>query len=204
MKNRILSRIAILGLATLLFSSCAKVPQAEIDAANEAIELAKSAGADVYIHDSFVALQDSLNSVMVSIEAEKSKFFRNYASAKEHLAGVTQYAGEVKQQAENRKEELKVEIQNTIAEVKTLVESNRKLILEAPKGKEGTSALEAIKGEIDAIESSINETSTLFEAGDYLSSLDKAKVALEKSTAINTELTDVIAKYKSNVKGKRS
>ncbi|MEZ5195784.1 MAG: hypothetical protein R2764_05130 [Bacteroidales bacterium] len=71
------------------------------------------------------------------------------------------------------------------------------------KGKEGTSALVAIKGEIDAIETSINETSTLFASGDYLAPLDKANVAKEKAIAINSELTDVIAKYKANVKGKR-
>ena len=204
MKNRLFASIAFLGFTALFLTSCTKVPQAEIDAANAAIELAKSAGADVYVHDNFVALQDSLNNVMVSIESQKSKFIKNYSTAKEHLAGVTNYAGEVKQQAETRKEELKVEIQNTIAEVKALIESNRQLILEAPKGKEGTSALAAIKGEIDAVETSINETNTLFEAGDYITTPDKVKVAKEKATAINTELTDVIAKYKANVKGKKS
>ncbi|MEZ5195783.1 MAG: hypothetical protein R2764_05125 [Bacteroidales bacterium] len=133
MKNRLFASIAFLSLtAIVVLTSCSKVPQVEIDAAKAAIEEAKSAGADVYVHDNFVALQDSLNNIMVSIESENSKFFKNYSTAKEHLAVVTQYAGEVKQQAETRKEELKVEIQSTIAEVKTLIESNRQLILEAP------------------------------------------------------------------------
>ncbi len=203
MKNRFFASIAFLGLITLLLTSCSKVPQTEIDAANAAIEQARTAGADIYVHEEFVLLQDSLNSVMVSIESKKSKFIKNYSTAKEHLTGVTQLAGEVKQQAETRKEKLKLEIQNTIAEVKTLIETNRQLILEAPKGKEGTSALVAIKGEIDGIETLINETSTMFETGDYLATLDKAKAAKEKATSINTELTDVIAKYKANVKSKR-
>jgi len=204
MKNRLFAGIATLGLTALILSSCSKVPQAEIDAANAAIEQAKAAGADVYVHENFVALQDSLNGVMVSIESQKSKFIKNYSTAKEHLVGVTQFAGEVQQQVETRKEELKVEIQNTIAEVKTLIESNRQLILEAPKGKEGTSALMAIKGEIDAVETSINETNTLFETGDYLATLDKVKAAKGKATSINTELSEVIAKYKANLKNKKS
>lgn len=204
MKTRIVASIAFLGMTALILSSCSKVPQAEIDAATAAIDLAKTAGADVYVHDEFVALQDSMNSVMVSIESEGSKFIKTYATAKENLAGVTQFAGEVQQQAETRKEELKIEIQNTIAEVKMLIESNRQLILEAPKGKEGTSALIAIKGEVDAVETSINETSTLFESGDYMSSLDKANAAKEKATAINSELSEVIAKYKANVQSRRS
>ena len=204
MKTRVFASIAILGMTALILTSCSKVPQAEIDAANAAIEVAKTAGADVYVHDNFVALQDSMNSVMVSIESQKSNFIKNYSSAKEGLEGVTQFAGEVKQQADTRKEELKIDIQNTIAEVKTLIESNRQLILEAPRGKEGTSALVAIKGEIDAVESSINETSTLFETGDYMASLTKANAAREKAMSINTELTEVIAKYKANVQSRRS
>jgi len=198
MKNRFFASIAFLGLTTLLLTSCSEVPQTEIDAANAAIEQAKAAGADVYVSENFVALQDSLNGVMVNIESQKSKFIKNYAAAKEQLAGVTQLAGEVEQLAETRKDELKLEIQNTIAEVNIV--TNRQLILEAPKGKEGTSALVVIKGEIDGIETSINETSTMFETGDYLATLDKAKAAKEKATSINTELSDVIAKYKANVK----
>lgn len=204
MKNRFFAIIALLGLTASLLTSCSKIPQAEIDAANAAIEQAKAAGADVYVHENYVALQDSLNGVMVNIESQKSKFIKNYSTTKEHLAGVTQFAGEVKQQAETRKVELKVEIQNIINEVKTLIESNRQLILEAPKGKEGTSALMAIKGEIDAVEAAINETNTLFETGDYLTTLDKGKAAKEKANSINIELSKVIAKYKANVKNKKS
>jgi hypothetical protein len=204
MKHKFFAGIAFLGLTTLVLSGCSKVPQEEIDTATSAIEQAASAGANIYVHEDFIALQDSLNNVMVSIEAQKSKFISNYATAREHLAGVTQFAGEVTQLAETRKEEMKTEIQNTISEVKTLIESNRQLILEAPRGKEGTSALMAIKGEIDAVENTLNETSTLFDSGDYMATLEKAKSAREKAIAINTELTGVIAKYKSNIQGKRS
>ncbi len=204
MKNRFFTGVTILGLTILLCASCAKAPQAEIDAANAAIEQAQTVGADVYVHDGFVALQDSLNGAMVSIDAQKSKFIKNYSTAKTQLASVTELAGDLMQQVETRKGELRLEIQNTISEVKALVESNKQLILEAPRGKEGTTALVAIKGEVDAIEASITETNTLFETGDYMATLDKAKAAREKATAINTELSGVIAKYKSNVKNRRS
>lgn len=201
MKKNLFASIAFLGLTALFFTSCSKVPQAEIDAANVAIDSAKMAGAEVYVHESFVSLQDSLNSVMVSIELQKSKLFKNYSTAKEHLVGVAQYAGEVKTQAITRKEEVKAEVQTTISEVKTLVEQDRQLVTEAPKGKEGASALLAITAEIDAVDSSLVEVNTLFEAGDYLVSLDKVKASKEKATSINAELTEAIEKYKS--KGKK-
>ena len=40
--------------------------------------------------------------------------------------------------------------------------------------------------------------------GEYLASLDKAKIAKEKAGSINAELTGVIAKYKANTQGRRS
>jgi hypothetical protein len=200
MKNKFLKSFAILALSVLVFTSCSKLPQTEIDATNAAIEETKLAGAEIYVHDSYVALQDSLKAVMVTIEAQQSKFIKNYSASKEQLAGLVVYAQQVKLQAETRKEEIKIEAQNTIAEVKALIVTNNQLVLEAPKGKEGTSALLAIKGELSAIETTINEASALLESGEYLPSLDKAKAAKEKATAINTELSEVIAKYKSNVK----
>jgi hypothetical protein len=200
MKSRFFASMAILGLTAIIFAGCSKMPQTEIDAANTAIEQAKLAGADVYVHESFMALQDSMNSVMITLEEQNSKFIKNYAKAKEQLAGVSQYASEVQMEAETRIEEVKTEIQTNIAEVKALIDSNRQLCTEAPKGKEGTSALVAIKAEIDAVEASVNESVIMFEGGEYAAVLDKTNAAKEKSLAINTELTEVIAKYKANVK----
>jgi hypothetical protein len=198
MKIKFLSGLATLGLAAVLFTSCAKLPQAEIDAANAAIEQAKVSGAEIYAKDNFIALKDSMKSVMENIEFENSKFFKSFSIAITDLEGVTQFAEEVKMETITRKEELKAEIQATIAEVKSLLEINNLLILDAPKGKEGTSALVAIKGELAAIETSIQEASAMMESEDYIATLDKAKAAKEKASAINAELLEVIAKYKKN------
>ncbi|MCU4164377.1 hypothetical protein [Carboxylicivirga caseinilyticus] len=201
MKNRFFFGITLVGLSSIILSSCSSVPQAEIDTTKEAIEQAKAAGAEVYVHENFIALQDSMDHVMINVESEKTKLFKNYTAVKEQLANVALYAVEVKNLSEVRKEELNVEIQKTITEVKGLIESNRNLILEAPKGKEGTTALIAIKGEIDAIEISLNDATTQLASGDYIATLDKTKAIKEKASAINTELSEVIAKYN---KGKKS
>ncbi len=198
MKNKFLIGLATLGLSAVLFSSCAKLPQAEVDAANAAIEVAKTAGADIYVHETFVALQDSMNVAMVMIETQKSKLFKKYTPAKEKLVQVATFAGEVKTQSDARKEALRIEADSTIQEVKALLVTNQELVAKAPKGKEGKEALEAIKSELAAIEASNNEAATLLASEQIIPALDKAKAAKEKATAINTELNEVIAK-----KGKR-
>jgi hypothetical protein len=203
MKNKFNSILVTLSISALIFTGCSKLPQEEINAANAAIENAKIAGADVYVPESYIALEDSMSAVMVRIEAQNSKLIKTYSASKEELAGVTKFAEEVIQQTEQRKDSLKMEIQNTIAEVRPLIETNRQLITEAPKGKEGTTALVAIKGELSAIEVSLDQAAGMIESEAYLEIMDKASAAKAKAESINAELTQVIAKYKANVQGKK-
>lgn len=204
MKNKVLKVFGAVALTAVIFSGCSKVPQAEIDAANDAIAEAKAAGADVYVSESFFALEDSVDAVMMRLEAEKSGLFKNYANSKEELLAVTQYAQDVKQQSEVRKQEVKVEIQNLVTEIKTLIEANRQLITEAPRGKEGTSALEAIKEELNLLEANLIDLNQKTEGGELLAALSSARTSKDKAASINSELTEVIAKYKANVKTRRT
>ena len=198
MKTRTLALTAI--AISAIFASCSKLPQAEIDSAKVSVENAQAAGADVYLPDTYIALQDSMNSVMEGVQARKSKMIKNYGDLKVGLAGVTAYAQEVKVQTDAKKEEVKNEITQLLTEVKTLLESNKKLIAEAPKGKEGTTALQAMNNEISAIETSVIEASVMYEQGSYMATLDKVKVAKEKASALNSELQDIMAKYKGKVR----
>lgn len=197
MKNRIFTLLTAIALSSLVLTSCSKAPQAEIDAATAAIEEARTAGAEVYLHDNFVALQDSLNSVIAGIEATNSKMFKNFNDAKAGLANITTMATDLVQQTATRKEEVKVEIQTTIAELKTLVEEDMQLIAKAPRGKEGATAVNAIKEELAAVETAIAEAEAAGQTDD-MAVLDKVKAAKEKATAIKTELEGVIEKYNAS------
>jgi DNA repair exonuclease SbcCD ATPase subunit len=194
MKKKLMFVVMALGVA-VLFSSCGKVPQAEIDAAFAALDSAKTAGADVYLAEDFAALQDSMKAITESVEAQKSKFFASYGDIKAKLASVNEQAVAAVAKTEARKEEVKQEIATLQSEVTTLQTQNNELVAKAPKGKEGKAALEAIKADITLIDTTLGEVGTQAAAGDLMGALDKAKAAKEKAVAINTELNDVIAKY---------
>lgn len=195
MKKKLMIAMTALSMVVLL-SSCGKVPQAEIDAANVAIEAAKTAGADVYVAADFAALTDSMRAVSEGVEAQNGKLFKNFGKVSEQLVVVSQMAADIKTKAEVRKEEVKQEVAALQTEVTGLVAQNNELVTKAPKGKEGAAALEAIKGDIGLIEASMGEVANLVAADQLMPALDKAKAAKEKAVAINTELNDVIAKYK--------
>jgi hypothetical protein len=195
MKNKVLMGFAAVIMVAFL-SSCGKVPQAQIDATNAAITAAKTAEAAVYLPTEFAALQDSMKTVMASIEAQKSKLFKKFGPAKEKLDATLALANKVAANAATKKEEVKKEAGTLLADIKTLLDENKTLITKAPRGKEGAAVLDQIKTEMGTIETSVADAQGLFDKGSFMDALNKVKAAKDRATAINTELKDAIAKVK--------
>lgn len=195
-----MKRNILIGLATLSFvlvlTSCGKVPQTEIDAANAALTEAQTAGADAYLPEQYAAVQDSLNAVLATIETQKSKMFKNFGDAQTKLAAIAVQAKEIAGQVEAKKVEVKTEADTLIAKVKTISMENSALVKKAPKGKEGAAALDLIKADIVTADSTISEASALIVSGEFMKALDKAKAAEEKSLQVNAELKEAIDKTK--------
>ncbi len=198
MKNKILLGFAALTMVAFL-SSCGKVPQEKIDAANAAIEAAKVAEADIYVAAEFTAIQDSMNAVMADIEVQKSKLFKKFGPASAKLDVILGMANQAQANAVTKKEEVKVEVEGLMTEVNTLLEDNKTLMKKAPRGKEGAAVLEQIKNEMTAIEASVAEAKGMYDGGKYMDASNKMKAAKDSATRINTELNEAIAK----VKGKK-
>lgn len=194
-KSKLIVLITAFAIA-VLFSSCASVPQADLDAATATVQTAKDAGADLYIPEAYQALTDSLKSAYEQVEVQKSKWFPNYTKAKALLVVVNQMATDELVLVEARKVELKTETETLLVEVKGLVETNKALVTKAPKGKEGRAALVAITSDIALVEATVTEVEVLLVNGDLILSNDKIKAAKEKATAIKTELETAIDKTK--------
>jgi len=182
--------------AAVLFTSCAKAPQAEIDAAKAALEQAKTAQADMYVEADYLAVQDSLNAVLAEIEVQNSKLFKSFGKSKEKLVVIATQATELVAKTEVRKEEVKTEVAAAQTAVAALLEENNTLVAKAPKGKEGKEAIEAIKLDLAGITTSVAEVDGLLAAGDLLGAQTKVNAAQQKATQINTELKSVLEKAK--------
>ncbi|MBE0661453.1 MAG: hypothetical protein IH597_03210 [Bacteroidales bacterium] len=195
MKRKILFGFASLMMLALL-AGCGKVPQEQIDSANLAIESAKAAEADVYAPTEYAALQNDMNAIMTSIEAENSKTFKNFKEQTTQLTNLTVTADQVKANAAVAKEQVGVEVQELFTVINNLIAENKDLMTKAPKGKEGAAVLEEIRNEMVVIEGAVAEANTLYAEGKYMAARDKVNAAIENVTAINAELNDAIAKVK--------
>ena len=195
MKNKVLMGLAAIAMVAFL-SSCGKVPQTEIDATNAAIAAAQAAEANVYVPAEFTALQDSMNVITAAVETQKSKLFKKFGPIKEKLASTLTLANTVAANAATKKEEVKKEAETLLNDIKAVIEENGKLILKAPKGKEGAAVIEQIKADMVTINTSVADAQALYDKGTYMDALNKIKAAKEKADGINTELKEAIAKVK--------
>lgn len=195
MKNKVLMGLAAIAMVALL-SSCGKVPQTEIDATNAAIAAAQAAEANVYVPAEFTALQDSMNAINAAVETQKSKLFKKFGPIKEKLASLLTLANTTAANAATQKDAVKKQAETLLTDIKAVIEDNGKLLLKAPRGKEGAAVIEQIKADMATINTSVADAQALYDKGTYMDALNKIKAAKEKADGINTELKDAIAKVK--------
>lgn len=199
-RNSILVLLAAIGMIVMI-SSCGKMPQSDIETANAAIDSARTNGADRYLPEQYMALQDSMKAAMDEIESQKAKTFSDYALATQKLNSVATMANELNAQIAVKKAEMAESIKKELGEIKIMLEENKQLIAQAPTGKEGALALKSMQDEMSIIETEVSEAASMFDAGqEYYLIVDKTKAAREKAAAINTELKEVQAKFAKNSK----
>ena len=194
MKNRFFLVVATVA-AVALITSCAKVPQAALDAAKTAIDSAKIAQADVYFPTEFAALNDQLTVINQDIETQKSKTAKDFKVVKTNAEAIALQAGELGGKVEAKKAEVKAEAESMMAGATTLLDEAKALLLKAPKGKEGKAVLEQMKNELTAVETSLADAKTTFDGGtNYVQVVDKVKAATETVNGIIAELKAAIVK----------
>jgi hypothetical protein len=193
MKNKVLMGLAAIAMVVVL-ASCGKVPQAQIDATNAAIEAAKAAEANVYLPAEFAAVQDSMNAVLANIETQKSKLFKKFGDSKAKLDEITNMANQAAAGVAAKKEEVKKEAQTLLTDIKTVIEENTKLIPKLPRGKEGVQVIEQIKADLSGVESAVAEAQGLFDKGSFMDAVNKIKSAKAKADGLNSEIKEALTK----------
>ena len=187
-----------MGFATVVMvvvlSSCGKVPQAQIDATNAAIEAAKAAEVNVYLPDEFAKVQDAMNAALADVETQKSKLFKKFGDVKLKLDEVTNMANQSVTAVAAKKDEVKNQTQTLLNDIKGVIDENTKLVPKLPRGKEGAQVIEQIKADLSSVESAVAEAQGLFTKGAFMDAMNKVKSAKAKADGLNSEIKEALTK----------
>ncbi|OGW01186.1 MAG: hypothetical protein A2889_05715 [Nitrospinae bacterium RIFCSPLOWO2_01_FULL_39_10] len=191
-------------IAVVFVAGCAKPPTEDIDAANSAVESAKSAGAEKYLSDDAKKVSDELSAAMDEVKVQDGKFplFRKYDKAKELLASVKGSAEKLKTDTAAKKEEAKRNAIASMEEANGAIANAKAMLEKAPKGKESKSDIEAMTGDVKGLEDSLPDVQKSIDGEDYEGAVSKAKSIKEKADAVSSQVQQAIEKVEAAKKAK--
>mgnify|MGYP001765340840 CR=1 FL=1 len=181
-------------MLVLAMVGCQKPPQVEIDGAKAALDAARTAEAMDYAPDSLRAAEDATAALDAELKAQEQKFalFRSYKKSKE-LAAAALAAGEkASADAAAGKEEAKQQAQALITDATTALNDAKALLEKAPRGKGTQADIEAMKGDLAGVESSLAEAQNAFNAEKYLDAKSKAEAAKAAAGNVKSAIEQAI------------
>ncbi|MCB9357924.1 MAG: hypothetical protein H6506_02305 [Calditrichaeota bacterium] len=192
-----------LWVAPLLFlAGCAEPPKAEADAANAALQAAKTAEADVYAGQAFTAARDTLNAALAAVKEQDGKFalFRNYDAAKAQLVKASEMANQSGQAAAAEKERIKTELTGMQEQLVAALAAADTALMKAPVGKGNKADIELIKSDLSAARTAFDAAVAEFNQGKYLPARTKFQTVSQRVTNIMNEITTASEKAKGKKK----
>jgi hypothetical protein len=191
------SKVLVFSLmVAFVFTSCAKQPTQQMDAAKAAIEGVAQAKGDIYAKDELKKLNDDLILANDEVTAQSKKFFKKFGKAKEMLAKIVTDADAVKALVPARIDEAKNAAVQAQTEAKAALDEAKALLEKAPKGKGTKADIEAMKADLAGIEISFAYVQVAIDAQDYFGAKDKAVVVKDKAVVIADQVKAAIEKVK--------
>jgi len=119
--------IAFSVVVVLLVTSCAKPPEETIQQAGSALEAAEAAGARKYAPDAWNRANQAMERLNAELSAQDQRFilFRNFKTAGTLAEEATNAANQAKAEADKKKAQLRADVNEMIAEVRSSLRSAR-------------------------------------------------------------------------------
>jgi hypothetical protein len=184
-------------LILLLLNGCPQPPGQQLEAAQKAVDDAKTAGAETYAKDDWMKLEQEFALAKDELAKQEMVFpiFRLYDDVGEMLSTVVEYGGHVAAKASQNKETAKTAALVMEQGAQQVIASANELMAKAPTGKE-RAAIEAIKQNLNGLERGLGEIHQLVEKGAYSGAEAQAKSVKEKGGAVVKEIRQAIEKSK--------
>lgn len=188
-------------IPALMFAGCAKPPEQEMGQANEAMQAATAAQADIYAPAEEAAAKEAMDKAKAEVDMQNAKFvlFRSYSQAKTLYAAAIEASNKSKEAAIVNKETVKNEAMTLIGESKMAVDDAGKALKTAPRGKDTKAEIDAMNADVQSLMGMLPELDDLFAREMYMDARNKAMSVKEKAMQISAD----VAAAREKMKGKR-
>jgi hypothetical protein len=188
------------GALVLLFGTmliaCAEKPIQGTDSALQALQAAKQAGAAEYAPESLRVAEDEYQKAQEEIAVQDDTFLvtRNYDVANAILVKVVADAEKAKTEAIASKQLAKTEAEGSVVLAKTSLEEAKNQLAQAPTGKGTQADLQALRGDLQAAETTLAEIAPIMAMEDYIGVKTKAESVQALAARVNEQVAQAIQK----------
>ena len=185
----------VLALGTMLMA-CAEKPIQGTDSALQALHAAKQAGAEKYAPESLRVAEDEYQKAQEEIAAQDDTFVmtRNYDAANAILVKVVADAEKAKTEAIASKQMVKTEAEGAVVLAKTSLEEAENQLAQAPTGKGTQADLQALRGDLQAAETTFAEIDAIMAMEDFIGVKAKAESVQALAARVNEQVAQAIQK----------
>ena len=185
----------VLALGTMLMA-CAEKPIQGTDSALQALQAAKQAGAEKYAPESLRVAEDEYQKAQEEIAAQDDTFVmtRNYDAANAILVKVVADAEKAKTEAIASKQMVKTEAEGAVVLAKTSLEEAENQLAQAPTGKGTQADLQALRGDLQAAETTFAEIDAIMAMEDFIGVKAKAESVQALAARVNEQVAQAIQK----------
>lgn len=192
------ARVAGLITLLLLAAACAKEPTEESQRVDSAVAAARTDAVREYAPDALDQAEKAASAFHEELAAQKAKYFwsRNYDKAKSLADDAVTAAQDASTTAEANKQKMKDEVTKLAEDAKKAVESAFNDLGTAPVGKGNKADIEAMKGELQAAQKSLDEMDSEIAAEKY----NEAKVRADSAIATAQRIQQAVEQARQTVK----
>ena len=195
MKTRVFSLFAMLLAVGLTLGCGGDPPKADLDAADQALQAARVAGAEKYAEGELASAQRAFDDAKSAYDLEAEKWFKNWDKVvKPGLADATSKANTAAASATEAKNAARSAAEAAVAEAAAAVEETRASLEAAPAGKGTEADIEQLQADLGgaarvAVESEEFEEATA-KASSAMSTAEAVAVGVEQAVARYHELVE--------------
>ena len=168
--------------------SCGSPPQAELDAAQAALDAARQAGAEAYAADAYNRAKNTLADARAKSEQGE------YDAAKTAAVQAKDQADQARSLAESSKATIRDEAQAIVNRLSNTIGDARAAVDGAPRGKGADDDLDQLRADLGQAGAALTDARSSFGDGNFNAALEQAKSADSKLGQVQSAVQVAVQK----------
>ena len=199
MKMRVFTTFLGIAALALLVGCGGEPPTAELNAAKQALDDARAAGAEKFASSEFAAAQSAYDQAQSAVKSESEKLFKNFDQARKLIGEAKSKAEAAKSAALAAKSKARSASEALIAEAAAAVEKARTSLENAPSGKGTEGDIEQLRIDLNGADADLGAARSAVAGENFEEADARANSAKQKAAQVENGVQMAVQRYQELV-----